>query len=149
MESTQAGAYSRVTASPFLLSSLCHSPHSFPFINATFLDEVPRLSLFRRPLISSGPLVYFKHGSPQLSGSRPFRCQVLAVRRMTSQTQARSFWANNQASKNGKQYHRFVTSKRRLSKWGAHLWQRSFRSTPAYLCNSATGKLFVWMRVAA
>lgn len=33
------------------------------------------------PLISAGPLVYFKHGRPQLSASHPSLCQVLAAAR--------------------------------------------------------------------
>lgn len=74
---------------PLPAHSACNSPHAFPFINGTFLDEVPWLSFFRQPLISPGPLVYFKHGWPQLSSSHPPQCQVLLACKMTNKTQTR------------------------------------------------------------
>lgn len=52
------------------------SHHAFPFRNATFLDKVPQLSLFRQQLILPGPLVYFKHGWPEVYSSQPLHCQV-------------------------------------------------------------------------
>lgn len=68
----------------------CRSPRAFPFIHGTFLDKVPWLSLLRRPLISPGPLVYFKRGRSQLSGSHPLlRRQVLRLSQITNKTQTR------------------------------------------------------------
>lgn len=63
-----------------------HSPHSFPFINGTFLDEVPCLAR-RRAINLSGWGLSFISSWPQLSASHPPRCQVLVLCQVTSKTQ--------------------------------------------------------------
>lgn len=57
---------------------LCHSPHSVPFIPSTFLTAVPRPSIFRRSLISSGPLLCLSLACPAAAAVPPHTRSPLA-----------------------------------------------------------------------